>query len=267
MRQTSDTYRRIISSENYEFDSRITIGERGVLVTRSGEGIIFGQDRILVDDQSPDSGYGEGMLIDMSITRKTFANGVPEVGCCIAGEITVRIVQPSGKVPRMARMVPYVRVTNEEEHSEWLKKGVYYIDTRELTANDDGLIILTLHGFDSMLIAEQDYSSSDFSWPAKDATVLRDIASKMGVGIDTRVWETIPSSGRYYIDLPSDYTLRETLGYIGAMYAGNWVMNDDGDLRLIKLNELPMETNVLLDHAGFQLVFGNEQGEAVKILV
>ena len=266
MRQTSDTYRRIISGDNYEFDSRLTIGEKGVLITQHGDTISFGGDHIMVDDQSPNGGYGESLLIDMSVTRKTFANGVPEVGCCIAGEIHVQMANPSGTIPRRGRMVPYVRVSNEEEHSEWLKKGVYYVDTRELTANDDGLVILTLHGYDAMLFAEQDYANSTLAWPAKDANVLREIAQTMGVGIDSRVWETIPTAGRYNIQLPSDYTLRETLGYIGAMYAGNWVMNDDGDLRLIKLNELPTETNLLLDHAGYQLVFGSEDGE-VRIRV
>lgn len=278
MQQTSELYMRLMSERNHWFETRLEIGDPGVIVTEAGEPITFGLSatRILFASSGPDAGFSEAQLYDMSITRKAFANDVPEIGCCVAGEIDVRMRKTVATIPRMARLVPWVRVTNGTEHSEWLQKGVFYIDTREYTNNTDN-VIATVHGYDAMLMAEQPFpSSNSLTWPARDWQVVEFIAQQMGVAVDPRTWEHITSHGNtsqgYKIQLPAVYTLRETLGYIGAMYAGNWIMNDVGALRLVGLNELPLETRYLADHVGYSLTFadaGHEYDDegVVRILV
>ena len=94
-------------------------------------------------------------------------------------------------------------------------------------------------------------------FPATDLNVVYDIANKIGVSVDPR---TIPYINKAYtIQYPSQYTMREVLGYIGAMYAGNWIVNDLGLLQLIPLYDLPAETNLLTDELGYRLVFGGDR--------
>lgn len=263
MQQVSDLYLRLIAERNHWFETRLEIGDPGVILTEIGEPITFGDDetKILTASSGPGAGFSEAQLYEMSITRKVFSNDVPEVGCCVAGQIDVRMRKTlSLNIPRMARLVPWVRVTNGTEYSEWLQKGVFYIDTREYTNTSDNVIV-TLHGYDAMLKAEQPFPSvtEGLGWPARDWKVVRLIAQTMGVSVDPRTWDIITSYGiqnqGYKVQLPAFYTLREVLGYIGAMYAGNWVMTDTGALRLIALNELPPETNYLTDQAGQNITF------------
>ena len=49
------------------------------------------------------------------------------------------------------------------------------------------------------------------------------------------------------------------LRYIAAAHAGNWIMSDAGELRLIKINELPEETNYLIDEIGDWITFGGDR--------
>ena len=114
--------------------------------------------------------------------------------------------------------------------SEWIKMGVFYIDTRQVTHNRDGLDVLTFHGYDRMLFASEQFSDNsdgangpaytaainkyreyyeavhgsppeDYSWPSdgiSDAIMVEAIASVLGSGfdgsgvlVDERTWDTM----------------------------------------------------------------------------
>ena len=278
MQQVSELYQRLIAEPNHWFETRLEIGEPGVLITEAAEPITFGNEaaRILVASSGPEAGFSEAELYDLSITRKLFSNNVPEVGCCVAAEIDFRMRKTIATIPRMARLVPWVRVVSGDEVSEWIQKGIFYIDTRDYTQNTDN-VIATVHGYDGMLKAEQSFpSTSGIDWPLKDWQVVEIIAGVMGVFIDPRTWEIMTGHGNtsagYDVQIPTIYTCREILGFIGAMYAGNWVMNDFGQLRLIGINEMPEDTNYLTDHVGYAITFlddGNVYDDegVVRILV
>ena len=134
--------------------------------------------RIIIDGAGT---YDEDKIVSAS-TNIQMMSGSPEIGKAIAGEVTVSILNPTGTIPKMARMRLYVRAcgtaakstsasvigerlipqsasyANEkitintavyvsgeniifpadgEEYaeSEWIPQGVYFIDTREVTAN------------------------------------------------------------------------------------------------------------------------------------
>lgn len=147
--------------------------------------------------------------------------------------------------------------------SEWIQKGVYYVDTRQVTNNSDQLDILTIHGYDSMIMMEQDYAKSTLSFPANDINVVREIASKVGVSVEAHTVEIIIK--KYKVQAPTEYSYREVLGYIAGMYAGNFVMNDLGELQLVTIYELPPETSILIDEGGSYITVGTE--EVVRILL
>lgn len=239
MQTTSALYNTIIAQTNHWFETRVRIN--GVY-------------------------YGETQLMSVTATNRIFASEQPTVGGCLSGELEVKMLAPTVDIPRMAEVRPYVRVTDGTQTSEWIPQGVFYIDTRETTHNDNGLDILKLHCYDAMLKAEADYPSTSHSWPYSDKNVVKEIAWAMGLqanasdtsGIDSRTLTLMNKN--YSIDLlPVGYSMREVLGNIAAMYAGNWIMNYEGQLRLITLTELPSETNYLVDNAYEAITFGGDR--------
>ena len=280
MQNTSSLYQQIITDDNHYFEAKVEIN-----------GVTYGEDEIF------------SMSTDIAVFEDN-----PEIGKAVAGEIDLTILKPSADIPRMATIVPYVRVcadiatpspvtmigdvvdfgdvgtldsednivfdssvllvndivyfmdTVTHYESEWLQKGVYYIDTREITHNEDDLDLLILHGFDAMLFAEQGYPEVDQGWPEEgvvDTAIVSTIAETMGVTVDSRTFSVMTDGNM--IPLPGTRTLREMLGYIASMYIGSFVMTDTGELRLISIVDLPPDTNYLVDTLGYVSVFGEDR--------
>lgn len=259
MQQTSDLYKELFSV-HHKKEIRLTIGDTGSLITRQGERITFGGVGILVAASGADSGYDESLLVSLETDSRVFSEDTPSVGDCISAQIDVEMIKPTGEIPRKARLSPYVRLTDGVRTSEWIQKGVFYIDTRQKKEDGSKIEKIILHGFDDMLKAEQDYPSSKLTWPAKDISVVREIASFMGVSVDARTVNLMNMG--YQIPYPAEYSCRETLGYIASMYAGNFVMSDVGELRLVCLYGIPAETRYLISEDGYSITFGG-----VRILV
>lgn len=259
MQRTSDLYQELLASDHRK-ETRLSIGETGVLITEQGQKITFGGVSVLVGATGADGGYDESILVTMETDSNMFGSQAPTLGACVSTEIDVEILKPFGEIPPMARMVPYVRLTDGHRYSEWIQKGVFYIDTRDEKEHGPGLKTIIIHGYDDMLKAEQDYPASTMDWPAKDIDVVREIAAFIGVSIDPR---TLPIINKgYVIEYPAGYSCRDVLGYIAAAYAGCFVMTDIGELRLITINGIPAETRYLIDKGGAAITFGG-----VRILV
>lgn len=196
--------------------------------------------------------YGEDTIVSLTTTGGLFADGTLSVGSAVSREINLSLWNISTTIPKMAKLIPYYRISNGTQTSEWIQKGVYYIDTRSV---DSGL--LTIHGYDDMLKAEQIWTpdqSLEFPMPMTQAANI--IADIMGVEIDAR---TVLNSS-YTVDYPAnDYTLRDVLRFIAAAHGGNWIMSDVGELWLVGLNDLPAETNYLCDEDGDWITFGGDR--------
>lgn len=179
-------------------------------------------------------------------------------GNCISREIDLTIL-PIAEVPRMASVTLWARLVLGKEISEWVPRGVYYIDTR---STDEVSDLMTLHGFDAMLKAEAvwwDPSVDAGEWPMPQEAAAVDIARQMGVSIDPRT--RIDPAMK--VEYPNDLTMREVLAYIAACHGGNWIMTGDGELLLLPIGGLPPETRLLIDDAdGGAILFGE-----VRILV
>lgn len=258
MQPTSDLYKSLFAdlvagTPGVRYETRMTIGDTGTLINRKGDSITFGGVRILVGSSGPDSGFDESVLISVKTALRMFSKDTPSIGDCVSSEIDVSLLQPAAHIPRQARLVPYVRLTDGARSSEWLQQGVYFIDTRA-SSGSDSVKKMTLHGYDAMLKAEADYPPSSLQWPARDIDVIREISEAMGVAVDART-VAIMTKG-YRIEYPGDYSQRETLGYIASLYAGCFVMSDLGELRLIQLAGIPPETRYLVTGNGQAITFG-----------
>ena len=231
MQQTSALYQSIISGDNHWFETRLVIDGVGI--------------------------YGETDLFSISTSHQMF-HGSPTIGSAVAGEIDVKMVYPTGvTIPVMAKLKPQVRVCNATQQSEWIDQGIYYIDTRERTVSEAGESVLLLHGYDAMLKAERYFQSNTITGDSVDTDMVDEIASIMGVSVDSRTYTLMTSA--YTIPLPTGYSCREVLGYIASMYVGSFIITDTGELRLVSILELPPETNYLIDQAGDAITFGGDR--------
>lgn len=201
--------------------------------------------------------YGEDKLISINTTPSLFTD-VPSVGNCMSAEIDVQMVLPTATIPPMAKMRPYVRLVGQTLTSGWLPQGVFYIDTREQTDYATTLPVLSIHGYDAMLKAEDFYPEDDPSeYPKLDIDVVDLIAETMGIEVDDRTYAIMTDD--YSINLPATYTMREVLGNIASMYAGNFCITPEGKLRLVGLTDIGFETNYLVDQLGAAIVFGEDR--------
>ncbi len=172
--------------------------------------------------------YGPDLLYSVKQTQEVFQGRAPGVGACCASTLEISIV-PTARVPRMAEIHLYVRLTAENETSEWIEAGTYYVDTR--AKSEDGQS-LRLTAYDSMLKCDQPYleNTSFEEWPQSEDDVVEDIADAIGVDVDSRT-----ELAGYDVPYPNDYTMREVLGYIGAANGGNWIITPENKLLLVKL--------------------------------
>ena len=229
MQPTTALYREILAVPDHWFETQLVIDGVGT--------------------------FGESELFSISTNLEMFQDA-PTIGKAAAGEIHIKMMLPETEIPDMACLRPQVRVCNDTDQSEWLPQGVYYIDTRERTKNDDGLNVLTIHGYDAMLKTEQMYNGR-ITGDSVDIDMVNEIAYQIDVDVDPRT--TTLMTAAFTIPFPVGYTYREILGYIASMYVGCFVMTDAGKLRLVSVLELPKETNYLIDQIGDPITFGGDR--------
>ena len=252
MQETSSLYKRLLADPGHWKEYALVIGESGVLADEFSNRITFGGTAILVATTGADSGFRESSIISMSTQKSIFSDSNPSVGNCIAGQITVEMMKPKGDIPRRARLAPYVRLTNGDEHSEWIQKGVFFIDHREYSGDENERMVI--NGYDHIILTEDEFPSSTHEWPRTDIDVVRDIAAEIGTDLDSRTVK-IMNKG-YKINYPVGYSMREVLENISAMYAGSFIMSDTGELLLVTMFGIPKETSYLIDDVGFAITFG-----------
>lgn len=195
--------------------------------------------------------YSAGSIVSLSTLNTLYTENKPIIGSCVSAEINLSYFPGEDIPPRMAKIEPFVRIVNESAASEWIPKGVFYTDTRVV---DKETGVYTLHGFDSMLKAEQPFftSGDTGTWPRTAPVMVAQISEKMGVSVDER---TVLQNS-VLVPFPNDFTCREILGQIAVAHGGNWIMSEAGELLLVGLNSIPAETSLLVDSVGDVIKFG-----------
>ena len=74
--------------------------------------------------------HGEEEIFSLSTNGALFSDGTVSVGNCVAKEIDLEVM-PKGEIPRMAEIKVFVRPVADGVDTDWLQKGVFYIDTRQ----------------------------------------------------------------------------------------------------------------------------------------
>ena len=238
MQSVSNLYNTIISG-NHWFETGVCFGDvtDSLLIDEEDDVILFGTGNnatgILLGADTSDLfiDYGENVLTSVKTTQGIIKDDKPQVGCAIASEIDLSMFKPVTNIPRMSKIRVYVRACNETQVSEWLPKGVFFIDTR---STNKATNVLTIHGYDSMLKTEQIYASS-IVWSSKPMkTVVNEIASAINVSIDARTQTLMQSLPNYNVSYNNTLTMRQYLEAIGAAWGGSWVFSDRGELRFVR---------------------------------
>lgn len=254
MQTVSSTYTSIMAGSHW-FETQLEIRQPNANVSNLTNDTLIGT-------------YGEDKLFSVS-TNSQMLQSTFEIGGAIAAEIDIKMVEPTEYIPPMAMLIPYARVCNDTQHSEWLMQGVFFIDTRQHTVSSAGEDVLILHGYDAMLKAEQMHSKIV---TRTDVQLVESIA-RVGMGlkdannnalVDPRTWAIMTQN--YSFTVTPSYAMRDTLRNIACAYAGWFVMTDVGYLRLITASEFPKETNYLVTEDYEPIVFGTG-ANATKILV
>lgn len=204
--------------------------------------------------------YTQSNIISVSISGGLFDS--PGIGNVNARQIDMEII-PIGTIPRQAQIQVFARVCVDNLQSEWIPKGVFFFSARAL---DKVSGILTVTGYDAMLKAENVWLNEDYvydNWPMPQETAVADIAQRMGIEVDSRTILSDDFPVEYPVDEDGDLTMREALSFIAVSDAGNWIITDEGKLRLIRFDDLPEVEGVLVTEHGAPIVFAGE----VTILV
>lgn len=226
--------------------------------------VTFGNITPATGDTPKSSEFREGALISVKTEQKMFSGDTPTVGGVIASELTLSMFNPSISIPRQQKIRLWVRVCTDESHSDWIPNGVFYIDTREITQDDDDRDILTIHAYDGILKTEALYPSTSHAWPMYADEVAEEIAQTIGVDIDDRT-AALFNQHEYQISVPASLSMREVLSNIASMYGGNWVMTYEGELLLIPLGGIPKDTSLLVDEYGNIISFGEDAISLVEL--
>lgn len=163
------------------------------------------------------------------IRRATMQNGL-SVGNVVSATCTLTL-RTTAAIARSASAALSMRLTDGTTASEWLPAGTFYISRR---AKDPVTGLLTLECYDALLKANAAWAPSAGSWPRAMSSVVSELATLLGVSVDSRT--TLITGASYVIDEPTEGTsIRDVLSDIAACNGGNWIITPEGKLRLVPL--------------------------------
>lgn len=199
--------------------------------------------------------YGEDAIFSLKTSKQLFTSSNPTVGNAAVGRLDAVIKIPVVDIPKAANIKPYVRVFNSSLLSGWLQKGDFYFYQRTIDEDSGTMSIIA---FDAMFRGNQSYPSSALAWDDTHPYAWQVVNEIIGFMDITAEADTLTKlqSANYIVQFPAQYSLRDVLGSIAAMYGGNFIMTNEGLLRLVGFADLPFETSYLVTNNGSPITFG-----------
>lgn len=171
--------------------------------------------------------YAQSDLYGISMQFPVFSK--LSVGNVCSAQLSLDLM-PKETPPRMAEIVVKMKVFNEKQKSEFVNRGVFYIDERE--AGPYGRLSIT--AFDNALLSEKGFFADDieYEWPASPTQVMGTVMSRIGAELDPR---TVLSDDKIVEITDMDISCRAMASHVAAALAGNWVVTNEGKWLLVKL--------------------------------
>lgn len=187
----------------------------------------------------------EKNIVSLKTQSSLFDKEEFSIGCCSSGEIDFEFY-PRGEddeeiqIPTAAMLKIYTRlydVTNDRA-SEWIPKGVYFIDSREENSVSGSIKI---HGFDAIDRLNLNLAKGTFSYPVQSSTVINRIASTIGVSVGNISAIASTSFTEEQINKSYMKSIKSFLCGLAAINCANFYITEDG--RLSAVSALTNYTN------------------------
>ncbi len=204
--------------------------------------------------------------ITAPVVERSTGSGPLEIGNVVVSTLQVDI-KASERFDAQEKITVYARLYDDTRVSEWKRFGVFFIDQQIYNSNT-GIISIT--AYDALEKSKDPYcltQDASGTWPKTFKTAVEEIAQRIGVGIDPRV--RIPSGTDYYVTDPyvDNFTMYDVLANIGACLGGNWIITDEGLLRLVPLVStsdnsfaiIDRENRIVIDRTGNTLVWATPE--------
>lgn len=216
-----------------------------------GSGNYLVETKLVINDVD----YGEDEIFSLKTSRKLFTSSNPTVGNAVVGRLDAVIKIPNVTIPKAANIKPYIRVFNDSLTSGWLQKGDFYFYQRMIDEDSGTMSIIA---FDALFRGNQAYPSSSLVWDDTHPYAWQVVNEILGFLDITAESDTLTrlSNANYVVQFPAQYSMRDVLGSIAAMYGGNFIITNDGLLRLVGFADLPFETYYLVTGDGAPITFG-----------
>lgn len=156
----------------------------------------------------------------------------PCIGRCCTASLTLAIrPHTNHTIPKAASVQAFCRLKKRggDTATAWVPLGKYWISRRSASGE-----LVTLTCYDGMMLAGRTYrDKTAFTvWPVAMTDVFSEIATLMGVEVDSRT--VIKTGDSYRVDYPNeDVLMSEILSMIAAAHGGSFVMTDEGKLRFV----------------------------------
>lgn len=151
----------------------------------------------------------------------------PSFGIVASATLDLTVV-PKGVIPKAAEVKAYCRLisSDHKKFTSWYPQGIYYISKRHKEGDR-----LVLSCRDGVIKTGRTYlDKTEFiNWPVDCDLVVDEICELCELTLDSR---TVLNS-TIQVEYPNEFLMSEVLAMIGSAHGGNWVLTNEGKLRLI----------------------------------
>ena len=171
----------------------------------------------------------EYSTVSSPIVSRALCPSALSVGNCVSATVKFSIPVDAA-IPESAQAILRMRFTDGKKTSEWVPAGTFYVDIRKENPVNGRVAV---QGFDAMQKAYKPFPVLS-GFPKSMRSCVTEIARYMGVQIDSRTWDEMPTGADYVVSLPAaDELMIKVLGYIGGCCGGNWIITPLNRLRLV----------------------------------
>lgn len=181
------------------------------------------------------------------ITRSIFQNGAVSVGNCVSARLEFTVMT-TDTIDRAAEIYITYQPFKDGTYAEPMSIGPFFINERKV--NDEFIDLIC---YDSMLKCNQPYvdDSTTLNWPKPMRTVVQRCAEIVGIELESGTLNKIKNTAEYVVTMPSaTTTILEILGHIAAVHGANWIVTDEGKLRLVNLVTAPLQPSTWTEESG-----------------
>lgn len=169
--------------------------------------------------------YYDDDIFSMSSELQLCDDEVFNIGNLYARKLSLSICPKETAIPTMSSVKPYVRMNGLSGPTEWIPQGKFNVDTRK---SSDGL--KSFECLDKAVMMETPFvvEGESLTFPMLHIDALTVICTRLGISLVN------PSDIQgFYIEYTNALTMREVAEYIAGANGGNFILNNDGNLKLI----------------------------------